>query len=98
MRDDERVNSAGSDISELIVNAVADAADVGPTELTPPLYEVVAPDALETLFAADGSRQPPTRLAFEYGDYAVEVTGHADGPSVDVEPLPGTAAAAGDDA
>lgn len=83
----ERTLSADRSISGMIVNAVADAAGVDPQELSPPLYDVVAPDALEALFGETGGRTTPTTLSFEYGDYAVTVVGEGGETIVDVTPL-----------
>lgn len=76
----------------MIIAAVADADDVEPQELSPPLYDVVAPDALDALFTNKGERATPTSLSFEYGEYAVTVVGEADETIVDVQPLPETTA------
>lgn len=45
------------DMSTTIVLAVADALDTDPIDLSPPLNELIDPDALDTLFesAGDGS-------------------------------------------
>lgn len=45
------------DLSTTIVLAVADALDTDPIDLSPPLYELIDPDALDALFesAGDGS-------------------------------------------
>lgn len=76
----------------MIIAAVADAADVQPQELSPPLYDVVAPDALEALFTNKGGRTTPTSLSFEYDEFAVTVVGEADETIVDVQPLSAEAA------
>ncbi len=38
-------------VSAEVVERVAEVEDVDPLELTPPLYEVVDPDALDQIFA-----------------------------------------------
>ncbi|MFB6185098.1 MAG: HalOD1 output domain-containing protein [Haloarculaceae archaeon] len=44
--------------STRVVQAVAEAKEVDPTDL-PPLYDVVSPDALDALFdPPDGERRP----------------------------------------
>lgn len=80
----------------MVVSAVADAAGVPPQELTPPLYDVIAPDAIETLFSSRDGRSTPTSLSFEYDDYAVTVIGEAGDTIVDVEPLAAEPAATPD--
>jgi len=71
----------------MIVTAVAEAVDVPPAELSPPLYDVVAPDAIEALFTNKNGRSTPTTLSFEYADYAVTVVGEGEETMVDVQPL-----------
>lgn len=71
----------------MIVDAVADADGVDSQELSPPLYDAIAPDALEVLFGEAGGRTTPTTLSFEYADYAVTVVGENGETIVDVTPL-----------
>ena len=59
--------------SERIVEAVADAADVSKLELQP-LYEVVDPDALESLFRAGSTGT----VRFTYHGHRVVVSSHGD--------------------
>lgn len=71
----------------MVIGAIADAAGVPPQELSPPLYDVVAPDAIESLFSDRDGRSTPTTLSFEYDEFAVTVIGEADETIVDVKPL-----------
>lgn len=65
-------------MSEAIIRAVADAEGVDPSELDTPLFEVVDPDALDTLFRFPADRSRSTGcISFEYYGYGVNV--HADG-------------------
>ncbi|MDF9747260.1 HalOD1 output domain-containing protein [Natrinema salsiterrestre] len=57
-------------ISLRVVEALADATDTDAHELEP-LYNVVDPEALDTLFERDSS--VPIRVEFEYDDSSVEV-------------------------
>lgn len=69
----------GESISEAVVEAVADEKGVSPTDLRPPLYAVVDPDALDELVASM-NRMPddsPGRVTFPYCEYEVSVA--ADG-------------------
>ena len=63
--------SAGESPTEGVVQALADAADTQPLELEP-LYHVLDPDALDSLFTSPsplgGSNEFVT---FEYGEYTV---------------------------
>lgn len=63
-------------VSDLVVEAVAEADGIDPIELTPPLYEVIDPDALDQLFSpssADG--RLGGRVTFFYNGYEVVVGG-----------------------
>lgn len=63
-----------------LVRAIATAADVDPADLTPPLYEVVDPEALEALFAPTaGGATRRGRVEFAYDDYRVTVSAGSDG-------------------
>ena len=53
-----------------VVTTVAEVEDVDPLELTPPLYEVIDPDALESLFANDRTLG---KVIFNYNGYEVSV-------------------------
>lgn len=55
--------------STTIIEAVADWKQIDSTELDQPLYEVLDPDALDTLLDADG----PVRVTFEYDELCVSV-------------------------
>ncbi|WP_459807299.1 HalOD1 output domain-containing protein [Halopiger thermotolerans] len=62
-----------------LVRALADAADVDPVELSPPLYDVVDPDALEALFApTEGGTTRRGRVEFTYAEYRVTVDAAGD--------------------
>jgi len=56
-----------------VVQAVASVAGVDALSLQPRLYDVIDPDALETLLA-DGSAERPVQISFEFGQYQVTVT------------------------
>lgn len=55
-----------------VIEAVADAHDVDPIALTPPLGSVVDPDALETL--ANSESDTDVAVEFVYADCHVSVT------------------------
>ncbi|WP_162224465.1 HalOD1 output domain-containing protein [Halorussus amylolyticus] len=61
-------------VSKSIVETVAEVEGVSPTELTPPLYDVVDPDALDQLFAPASNRSD-SRVVFFYNGYEVTVDG-----------------------
>jgi hypothetical protein len=74
--------------SELVIESVAEQADVDPLEFDAPLGEVVDPDALDSLFDPGfGEPRREGRVEFVYGEYRVTVVSDADAVSVDVEPL-----------
>lgn len=56
-------------ISELVIQAVADAEECDPSMIAPPLYDVIDPDALDVIYA----RSSP-RIEFDYADYHIEIT------------------------
>lgn len=56
-------------VCELIVLEIADREGIEAWEVTEPLYDVINPDALESLF-----RGGPARVAFHYRGYRVTVT------------------------
>lgn len=76
--------------SQAVVEAVAATTGVDPLALEPPLYDVVDPEALDTLLESGG-----TAVSFEYDGHAVRVeeTGrvYVDGTAFE----PGHGAAAG---
>ena len=66
--------------SHEIVELIADLEGVQPTELTPPLYSVIDPDALNSLFhssSADDSRSVG-HIRFRYRGYLVRVESSGD--------------------
>ena len=68
--DMERTALSGGDVTTRVAEAVADAADADPMELTP-LYQTVDPDALEAVLESADD----VRVRFEYADRVVEVRG-----------------------
>jgi hypothetical protein len=63
-------------VPERVLCAVAEATDVSPMELSPPLYESINPDALESL--VEGTSNESVCISFEYHDCAVTVCGNGD--------------------
>lgn len=63
-------------ISVAVVEAVAEREAVDPLALDRPLYDVVDPDALETLFPVDDDGRPEVEgyVTFVYGGRLVRVT------------------------
>lgn len=57
-------------VSQAVIDAVAAAEDTRPTELTPPLYDVVDPEALDRVFAG---RASVGKVVFNYNSYEVSV-------------------------
>lgn len=70
---------ATKNLSQEIINRVADREGANPTELTPPLYSAIDPEALDSLFSTTdtGKSQAPGRLQFAYKGY--EITVQSDG-------------------
>lgn len=63
-----------SAVSQRVISAVADAREKSPLEL-PPLYSVIDPDALDTLFDSGGvgGQSGPGRVVFMFGGCEVVV-------------------------
>lgn len=61
-------------LSNAVVNAVATVHGAEPTELDPPLYRTVDPDALNSLFGA--STEVEGRVEFTHNGYRVTVDTH----------------------
>jgi len=57
-------------VTNEVIKTVAEIKDVDPLEVTPPLYEVIDPDALESLFANDRTLG---KVIFNYSDCEVSV-------------------------
>lgn len=65
-----------TNLSQSVVEAVADAEGVDPLELSPPLYEVIDPDALDRVFAVTPANgRMDGQLTFLYNGYEVTVCG-----------------------
>ncbi len=63
-----------------VVEAVAKKEGVSPAELSPPLFNVVDPDALDALVQADADADSgEVEIAFTYLEYAVRIQ---NGPTV----------------
>ncbi|WP_369680798.1 HalOD1 output domain-containing protein [Halorubellus sp. JP-L1] len=62
--------STKSSICQKVIEAVADAERTDATDLVPPLYDAIDPDALESLFDNDGARG---KVVFNYMTYEVSV-------------------------
>lgn len=61
-------------ITAAVVEAVAEAEDVSPVEITQPLASVIDPDALDALFASTASERPRSgQVEFEYHGYHITV-------------------------
>ncbi|WP_158055286.1 HalOD1 output domain-containing protein [Halorussus halophilus] len=64
-------------LSTVVIEAVADAIDCDPHEVTPPLHRSVDLDALDSLFGTqhDGTPRTGGHVAFDHGDCRVLVDG-----------------------
>lgn len=62
------MNVSEQPLSNAVIEAVAEAEGVDPSELSEPMFSVIDPDALDTLFqTANGT------LTFSYHGYVVTV-------------------------
>ena len=65
-------------VSQAVIETVAEAEGVDTEDLTPPLYDVVNPDALEQLFSATSTAgRTEGKVVFSYRTHEITVT--ADG-------------------
>ncbi|WP_123538610.1 HalOD1 output domain-containing protein [Halosimplex salinum] len=63
-------DSGDGTICQNVVESIAKAEGTSPTELVPSLYEVIDPDALESLFTDD---QALGKVIFNYNGYEVSI-------------------------
>lgn len=61
-------------LSQAVIDAVAEHEGVEPTELEPPLYHAVDPEALDALFPETGRSGSTGRVRFSYDGRDVCVT------------------------
>lgn len=66
-------------VSTEVIKTVARLKGVAPEDLSPQLYQVVDPDALDTLFETDS-----VQLSFTFAGYRVTVQGEGD---IQADPL-----------
>ncbi|WP_306057808.1 HalOD1 output domain-containing protein [Natronococcus wangiae] len=72
--------ASATSLSYKVITAVAEREGVEPTEIEPPeynaLYEVVNPEALDSLFAPreNGAHRTAGRIEFDYCGYHITVT------------------------
>jgi len=66
---------SAEDPSTMILDMISDFEGVDPVELTPPLYSVIEPEALDALFHPATSGMPHTSgyVQFEYRGYKIRV-------------------------
>jgi hypothetical protein len=67
----ETIQTAHASITEAVVSAVATAEGVEPESVTPRLYDVIDPDALEALF--DRQHHDSVTISFTYGEWTVNI-------------------------
>ena len=63
-------------LTEVIIEAVAEAANADPLDL-PPMYEFIDPDAVNNLFHRDRTKSLGQYISFKFDEWIVSV--HADG-------------------
>lgn len=76
--------------SKSVVKTVAAAENVDPVDLEIPLYAVVDPDALDSLFvSSNGQSRPDGEVIFEYCGYTVVVASDGTVTLADEPAVPG---------
>ncbi len=76
---DEESPSPNDRLSIRVINAIAENEGTTPTEIRPVLYDIVDPDALDSLFSSthSGDGRADGHVDFRYGPH--RVTAHSDG-------------------
>jgi hypothetical protein len=76
---DEGRSSAEDRLSIRVIDAIAEHEGTTPTEIRPVLYDIIDPDALDSLFSAThrGVARADGNVEFRYGPH--EVTVYSDG-------------------
>ncbi|GAA0201040.1 HalOD1 output domain-containing protein [Haladaptatus pallidirubidus] len=84
----ERESSIDDRPSIRVVNAIAEHEETTPTEIRPVLYDIIDPDALDSLFSETqlGNPRSDGHVSFEYDGH--EVTVYSDS-KIEIEPLQG---------
>lgn len=71
-----RISTERSSVSQSVVEAIAEAEGVDPTEVTPPLYSAIDPTALDEIFTSTPTTgREGGRVVFTYEGYEVTVSG-----------------------
>lgn len=85
MSDIQLRTQTAESVSGEVLATVAARENTDPAELQPPLYEVIDPEALDSLFTprTDGSVRTGGEVQFTYRGYRIRVT-----PSGDVRAVP----------
>lgn len=76
--------------SRQIIDKMAREEGLSPTELSPPLYDVIDSEALDALFSKASGRDDSIEVVFQYRGREVHVTG-GNGHAPDVRLAPTTA-------
>ncbi len=76
---DEESQDVNDRLSITVINAIAENEGTTPTEIRPVLYDIVDPDALDSLFSSThhGDNRADGHLEFRYGPH--RVTAYSDG-------------------
>lgn len=85
MVQEKAATACANDVTYEVVKRIAEVEDVDPLEFTPPLNEVIDPDALESIFA---NGRGLGKVIFNYAGYEVSVfsDGQVSVTSHDTEP------------
>jgi hypothetical protein len=67
-----------TDLSIAVIEAIAEAKGIEPTELEATLYDAVDPDALDRLFTDRGDEALAGRVVFDLGAHEVTVQSNGD--------------------
>lgn len=75
MRDDRQLNAPPQNVDCTdVVRAVAEREGIAPSDLSPQLYDVIEPDALQSLLSTETTAtDDPVIVRFHYAGYDVVV-------------------------
>lgn len=65
----------GRSVSQLVIERVSEREGINPAEIEPPLYDVIDPDALDSIFVTPSKSTQKRRVDFAYRDYWITVEG-----------------------
>lgn len=73
-------STGAESFTETVIEAVAEREGMDPVDLTPPLYDMIDPDAVNELLASiPDEHRADVELTFTYSGYQITVQGNGHG-------------------